>query len=67
MSRRVKDIRVLQGRRNRNASIRSYFSRRLEAGYRYDFIVDEIIKRWGLSESTINQIIKGYGGYKNND
>jgi hypothetical protein len=64
----IKDIRIFRGKQNRNRAIREYFSMRFNGdNIRYDVIVEEIIARWGLSESTINQILKEYGGYQNDD
>jgi hypothetical protein len=62
----IKDIRIFKGKQNRNKSIREYFSKRFnDDNIRYDVIVEEIIAKWGISESTINQILKEYGGYQN--
>ena len=60
---RVTDERVLRGKINRNNDIRKYFEKRFNEGLRYDVIEEEIILKWGVSNSTINKIIKGYGIY----
>ncbi len=64
MPKEIKDDRVRQGKLNRNEKIRKYFEKRYNEGYRYEVIEEEIILEWGLSSSTINMIIKGYGIYK---
>jgi hypothetical protein len=60
----IQDL-VKQGRINRNNEIRSYFEKRYNQGARYELIEQEIILKWGLSPSTIYQIIKNYGYYGN--
>jgi hypothetical protein len=60
---KIRDCRIRIGRKNRNNNIREYFAKRYNDGIRYEVIVSEIIHRWGLSESTINQIVKSYGNY----
>jgi hypothetical protein len=60
----IKDGRINDGKKNRNKAIREHFARRFNDGIRYEVIMDELIHKFGLSESTINQIIKGYGNYK---
>jgi hypothetical protein len=59
----VKDARVVRGKINRNENIKSYFRKRFNEGARYEVVVDEIILQWGLSESTISQIVKENGNY----
>ena len=60
---RINDHRINIGKQNRNEAIRIYFAKQFDAGYRYEVIIEELILKYGLSESTINQIIKGYGNY----
>ena len=60
---KVRDERIRTGKINRNKSIRAYFEKRFNAGIRYEVIVGEIINEYGLSESTIYQIVKGNGNY----
>lgn len=60
---RTIDERVLEGKRNRNNEIRKHFEKRWGDGLRYEIIESEIIMKWGLSASTINKIMKGYGNY----
>lgn len=64
---KITDERVLIGKQNRNNDIREYFSKRWGAGLRYEVIEEEIILKWGVSPSTINKIMKGYGSYKQED
>lgn len=64
MSKRITDPRIKQGKKNRNNSIRAYFKKRYNQGTRYELIEEEIILKWGLGASTINQIINEYGQYK---
>ena len=59
----IKDKRILEGKVNRNKSIRDYFKKRFNDGMRYDIIMNELIGRYGLSESTIYQIVKRNGSY----
>lgn len=61
---RIKDKRIYEGRKNRNESIRKLYWKRWDEGLREQFIMDELILKWGLSTSTIEQIIKENGGYK---
>lgn len=62
---KINDKRILQGKRNRNKAIRRYFARYFNAGLRYEIIIEKLILKHGLSESSINQILKKYGGYSN--
>ncbi len=62
---KIKDIRILKGKKRRNEEIRRYFEKRFNSGLRYEVVMDELILRYGLSESTIYQIIKRKGSYKN--
>lgn len=64
---RINDHRISKGKRNRNDEIRRYFAKQYDSGYRYEVIIEELILKYGLSESTINQIIKGYGNYADNE
>jgi len=64
MPREIKDKRVILGKQNRNKAIREYFAKRYNEGYRYEMIEEEIILKWGLGASTINQILNGYGVFK---
>jgi Mor family transcriptional regulator len=64
---RINDHRISKGKRNRNEAIRVYFAKQYDAGYRYEVIIEELILKYGLSESTINQIIKEYGNYADNE
>jgi hypothetical protein len=61
---RNKDNRLIQGKKNRNNDIRNYFEKRYNEGIRYELIEEEIMLKWGLASSTIYQIIKNYGFYK---
>jgi len=60
----IKDERINDGKKNRNKAIREHFAGRFNDGIRYEIIMEELIRKFGLSESTINQIIKGYGNYQ---
>lgn len=64
MPRKIIDDRVRLGKMNRNKEICAFFEKLYNAGYRYEVIEEKIILKWGLSSSTINQIIKGYGHYR---
>lgn len=55
---KIIDKRVQEGKKNRNREIRKYFEKQWKAGYRTDKIYDEVISKWGLSESSINKILK---------
>lgn len=61
---KTKDPRVKQGKALRNEAIRTYFDMRYNAGFRYDVIIEDLILKWGLAESTLSQIINKTGGYK---
>jgi hypothetical protein len=54
----IKDKIVIEGRKNRNSSIRDYFNRRWTDGARYDVIEAEVKAKWGLGASSINRILK---------
>jgi hypothetical protein len=64
---RTKDNRVVVGKKSRNREIRRYFYKRWGEGLRVEIVIAEIISRWCLSESTIMQIIKGQGHYKDDE
>ncbi len=55
---KIKDGRVLQGKKNRNKEIRAYFDKRCKEGLRYEVIENEIILKWGVSVSTIAKVLK---------
>lgn len=55
---RIKDKRVLEGKKNRNRNIRKYFDKRWKDGLRTEVIYEEVIDKWGLSSATINNILK---------
>ncbi len=60
----IKDPRVIEGKESRNEMIRMYVKHRMNAhGIRYEVAIDETMKIWGLSESTISQIVKRNGNY----
>jgi Mor family transcriptional regulator len=65
---RVKDNRVKFGKANRNKEIRKCFSKRWgEDGIRWEIVMSEMILKYGLSESTIYQIVKRHGYYKDEE
>ena len=53
------DPRIPIGKKNRNEKIEKKFSEMSKKGFRYDYIINEIILETGLSESTISKIISG--------
>lgn len=55
---RIKDERLRKGKRNRDIAIRRHFEKRWSEGMRYDVIEEEIILKWGISESAITKIMK---------
>ena len=55
---RIKDNRVIEGKKNRNNKIRKYFEKRWNEGFRYEVIEEEVIKEFGVSVSTITRILK---------
>lgn len=59
------DQRVIIARQARNMRIRKRFAVLFDKGLRYEIVMDKLISEFGISESTINQIVKGYGGYQN--
>lgn len=67
MPKKTQDLRVAQGRLNRNRAIRKYFEKRYNTGMRMDVVVSEIISIWGLTEGTITQIVKKRGYYKSDE
>ncbi len=56
---KIKDKRVVQGKKNRNEDIRKYFEKRWNDGIRYEIIEEEVILKWGVSVSVITRIMKG--------
>lgn len=57
---KIKDERVLQGKKNRDNEIRKYFEKRWNDGLRYEVIETEVILKWGVSVSVVTRIMKGY-------
>ena len=55
---KIKDERILQGKKNRDNEIRKYFEKRWKEGLRYEIIEDEVILKWGISPSAITRIMK---------
>jgi hypothetical protein len=55
---KIKDERVLQGKKNRDEEIRKYFESKWDKGLRYEVIELEIILKYGVSVSMINKIMK---------
>lgn len=64
MPKQTKDKRVIQGKQNRNDRIRKRFGSLWENGMRMEVIIETLILETGLSESTIYQIVKQIGNYK---
>lgn len=58
------DKRVIIARKARNERIRKRFAILFDRGLRYEIVMDKLISEFGMSESTINQIVNGYGGYR---
>lgn len=58
------DQRVIVARKARNERIRKRFEVLFNKGLRYEIVMDKLISEFGMSESTINQIVNGYGGYQ---
>jgi hypothetical protein len=61
---KITDPKVREGKINRNNLIREQFESLINDGRTVDYILDKLKFRFGLSESTIMQIIKEYGSYK---
>lgn len=55
---RVSDVRVIEGKKNRDNDIKKYFQTRWAQGYRYDVIEGEVIAKWGVSASAIAKLLK---------
>lgn len=55
---KITDKRVQEGKKNRDKKIRKYFIKRWKDGLRTEVIIEEVIFEWGLSESSINKILK---------
>ncbi|HEY5508422.1 MAG TPA: hypothetical protein VIK29_07120 [Paludibacter sp.] len=55
---KIKDERVLKGKKNRDEEIRKYFESKWDKGLRYEVIELEIILKYGVSVSMINKIMK---------
>jgi hypothetical protein len=55
---RIKDNEILEGKKNRNQSIRDYFNKRWAEGVRYEIIESEVKTKWGVGSSTIDRILK---------
>ena len=63
-----KKLQEAESRSFRNTMIREYVQFRLnEDDIRYDIAVNEVMTFWGLSESTIYQIVKKGGVYAEDD
>ena len=62
---RIKDDRIKLARKQRNERIKNRFESLYNSGLRIECVTDKLINEFGLSESTINQIINNYGNYKN--
>lgn len=61
---RVKDQRVLQSKKRIRECIRKEFAKYLNDGRTYSYAIGKLIDKYGYSESTIYQIIKQIGKYK---
>ena len=55
---KIKDERVLQGKKNRDNEIRKHFEKRWKDGLRYEVIENEVILKFGVSASAITKIMK---------
>ena len=64
MPKKTNDKRVLAGRKKRNDRIRAMFAEYLNMGCSYSTVMDIVVDEFGLSESTISQIINNHGAYK---
>lgn len=62
---RIKDERLKIARKQRNDKIKTRFAVLYNSGLRIECVTEKLISEFGLSESTINQIINNYGNYKN--
>lgn len=60
----IKDKRVLAGKRKKRDTIRAEFDAYRNDGRTIEWTLDKIISRHGYSESTIMQIVKRQGCYK---
>ena len=61
---RIKDERLIAARKKRQDKIRKRFDELFNQGLRYEIVMNTLIEESGYSESTINQIVKQYGNYK---
>ena len=59
----IKDLRILEGRKNRNRKIRKMFDDMTYDHRTLEYTIECIIKEFGLSEGTIYKIIKKEGYY----
>ncbi len=62
---KIIDPRVVEAKKQRNEMIRKKFRAFMNDGRTVEWALNELVKEWGLSESTITQIVKEYGNYKN--
>ncbi len=61
-----KNKRVAELRRIRNNRIRVRFEEFFNSGLRYDIVIAKLIEEFCLCESTLSQIVKKQGKYKDN-
>lgn len=61
---RVKDKRVINSKMKIRQCIRTEFFRYMNDGRKYSYAIDKLIEKYGYSESTLYQIIKRLGKYK---
>ena len=60
---RILDPRIIEGRKNRNQKIRKMFNTMADDHRTTEYILECIVREFGLSEATIIMIIKEQGPY----
>ncbi len=61
---RIKDNRVIQAKKAKYCAIRKEFQALMEEGRTYEYAINKLIAKYGYAESTLYQIIKQFGNYK---
>lgn len=61
---KIKDQRIAQSKKRIHQCIRNDFARYMNAGRTYNYTINKLIEKYGYGESTIYQIVKRLGNYK---
>lgn len=61
---KIKNHALIEWKLNRNQLIRNEFDEYMNEGRTWEYAAGKLTSKWGLSESTIYQIVKNYGNYK---